>query len=307
MPSKAAPKATANIGSTATKKPKVTQNGSESAISVPEAAGSSTDKKLVSNCSQTAVATTFKPKLYQFKLVLLGIAFILPILLMTCVCFLFENCLGDSAVGKSSIVMRFSKGSFQENQESTIGAAFVAQTIHFDDHSVKFEIWDTAGQERYHSLAPMYYRGAQAAIVVYDVSCEDSFEKAINWVKELHKQSPNTEVIALVGNKIDLNDERTVQQEVSFILIVLWNLKLFQVAKELAQKFNLLFFETSAKTGENIENLFREIALKLPKTVQMKDLLLKSGSALGRSVMLDSGDGVFGRAGENFAKKAACC
>lgn len=78
--------------------------------------------------------------------------------------------LGESAVGKSSLVLRFVKGQFHEFQEATIGAAFLTQTVCLDDTTVKFEIWDTAGQERYHSLAPMYYRGAQAAIVVYDIT-----------------------------------------------------------------------------------------------------------------------------------------
>ena len=78
--------------------------------------------------------------------------------------------LGDSAVGKSSLVLRFVRGQFFEYQESTIGAAFLTQTVALNDTTVKFEIWDTAGQERYHSLAPMYYRGAAAAIVVYDIT-----------------------------------------------------------------------------------------------------------------------------------------
>ena len=88
-------------------------------------------------------------KLCQFKLVLLG----------------------DIAVGKSSLVVRFVKGQFFEYQESTIGAAFLTHTMTVDDVSVKFDIWDTAGQERYQSLAPMYYRGAAAAIVVYNIDC----------------------------------------------------------------------------------------------------------------------------------------
>ena len=80
------------------------------------------------------------------------------------------------------------KGQFHEFQESTIGAAFLTQTVCLDDTTVKFEIWDTAGQERYHSLAPMYYRGAQAAIVVYDITNADTFERAKSWVKELQRQ-----------------------------------------------------------------------------------------------------------------------
>ena len=87
-------------------------------------------------------------RVFQFKLVLLG----------------------DSAVGKSSLVLRFVRGQFFEYQESTIGAAFLTQTVALNDTTVKFEIWDTAGQERYHSLAPMYYRGAAAALVVYDIT-----------------------------------------------------------------------------------------------------------------------------------------
>ncbi|GBP70969.1 Ras-related protein Rab-5B [Eumeta japonica] len=86
--------------------------------------------------------------------------------------------LGESAVGKSSLVLRFVKGQFHEYQESTIGAAFLTQTVCLDDTTVKFEIWDTAGQERYHSLAPMYYRGAQAAIVVYDITNQTRFPRA---------------------------------------------------------------------------------------------------------------------------------
>uniref|UniRef100_A0A2K5IFM0 Uncharacterized protein n=1 Tax=Colobus angolensis palliatus TaxID=336983 RepID=A0A2K5IFM0_COLAP len=86
--------------------------------------------------------------------------------------------LGESAVGKSSLVLRFVKGQFHEYQESTIGAAFLTQSVCLDDTTVKFEIWDTAGQERYHSLAPMYYRGAQAAIVVYDITNQKKLPKS---------------------------------------------------------------------------------------------------------------------------------
>jgi len=109
--------------------------------------------------------------------------------------------LGESAVGKSSLVLRFVKGQFHEYQESTIGAAFLTQTVMLDDITVKFEIWDTAGQERYHSLAPMYYRGAQAAIVVYDITNQETFARAKTWVKELQRQASPNIVIALAGNK----------------------------------------------------------------------------------------------------------
>jgi len=159
--------------------------------------------------------------------------------------------LGESAVGKSSLVLRFVKREFHEFQESTIGAAFLTQTIQIDDTTVKFEIWDTAGQERYHSLAPMYYRGAQAAIVVYDISNKETFQKAQTWIKELQRQASPNIVIALAGNKLDLANKRAVT---------------YEEAKAYADESSLLFMETSAKTAANVMDIFTSIAKKLPKS-----------------------------------------
>merc|ERR1711974_181889 len=142
------------------------------------------------------------------------------------------------------------KGQFHEFQESTIGAAFLTQTVVLDDTTVKFEIWDTAGQERYHSLAPMYYRGAQAAIVVYDITNADSFDRAKNWVKELQRQGNPNIVISLAANKVDLESKRAVSAE---------------TAQTYAEENGILFMETSAKTAANVNELFA-IAKKLPKT-----------------------------------------
>lgn len=158
--------------------------------------------------------------------------------------------LGESAVGKSSLVIRFVKREFHEFQESTIGAAFLTQSMQIDDTTVKFEIWDTAGQERYHSLAPMYYRGAQAALIVFDITSKDSFLKAQNWVRELSKQANTNIVIALVGNKVDLASKRAVE---------------FNEAKMYAEQNNLIFMETSAKTAVNVVEIFTAIATRLPK------------------------------------------
>lgn len=167
-------------------------------------------------------------KTFQFKLVLLG----------------------ESAVGKSSLVLRFVRGQFFDYQESTIGAAFLTQTVALNDTTVKFEIWDTAGQERYHSLAPMYYRGAAAAIVVYDITSPDSFARAKSWVRELQRQGNPNIVIALAGNKADLASKRKVDPD---------------EAKQYAEENNIMFMETSAKTAANVNELFVQIARKLPK------------------------------------------
>jgi len=158
--------------------------------------------------------------------------------------------LGESAVGKSSLVLRFVKGQFHEFQESTIGAAFLTQTVCLDDTTVKFEIWDTAGQERYHSLAPMYYRGAQAAIVVYDITNTDTFARAKTWVRELQRQARPDIVIALAGNKSDLGTRRTVE---------------YEEANAYAEENGLLFMETSAKNANNVNEIFLAIARKLPR------------------------------------------
>jgi len=158
--------------------------------------------------------------------------------------------LGETSVGKSSLVIRFVKGQFHEYQESTIGAAFLTQTVVVGDYTVKFEIWDTAGQERYHSLAPMYYRGAAAAIVVYDITSAPSFGRAKTWVKELQRQGSQDVVIALAGNKVDREAERKVSAD---------------EARKYAEENGLAFIETSAKTNINVRELFLAIARKLPK------------------------------------------
>ncbi|XP_076007837.1 ras-related protein Rab-5C-like [Genypterus blacodes] len=158
---------------------------------------------------------------------------------------------GEAAVGKSSLVLRFVKGQYSENHQSTIGAAFLTQTVCLEDATVKFEIWDTAGQERYHSLAPMYFRGAQAAIVVYDITNTETLARAKNSVLELRQQASPNIVIALAGNKADMANERAVD---------------LQEAQAYADDNNLLFMETSAKTAMNVKEIFLAIAMKLPKS-----------------------------------------
>jgi len=158
--------------------------------------------------------------------------------------------LGDAAVGKSCLVVRFVRDEFFEFQEPTIGAAFLTQTVGLEDATVKFEIWDTAGQERYRSLAPMYYRGAAAAIVAYDITDPDSFSGAKSWVKELQRRGDPNVVIALAGNKADLENRRKVPLE---------------EAEAYAEENGILHVVTSAKDGTNVKSLFVEIAKKLPK------------------------------------------
>ncbi|GAA5815573.1 Ras-related protein Rab-5B [Mucor flavus] len=149
--------------------------------------------------------------------------------------------LGESAVGKSSLVLRFVHKQYNENRDATIGAAFLSQKCQLEDRVIKFEIWDTAGQERFHSLAPMYYRNAQSDIVVYDIT---QYVVAKQWVKELLKQAADGIVIALVGNKLDLEENRQVPSE---------------EAAAYALSNQLIFHETSAKDAIHVDELFKSI------------------------------------------------
>jgi len=155
--------------------------------------------------------------------------------------------LGDSSVGKSSVIAQHVQKKFDEFLEPTIGAAFLSTNIFIDESKINLQIWDTAGQERYKSLAPMYYRGAHAAVVVYDITSYDSFKGAIFWVKELYKNNSKS-IIFFVGNKLDRNDSRKVSQE---------------EINKYSELNNLINIEVSAKNGDNINVLFNQIAEEL--------------------------------------------
>lgn len=157
--------------------------------------------------------------------------------------------LGDAGVGKSSIVLRFVSDSFVPHGEATIGASFMSKTLILDDKTYKYQIWDTAGQEKYRGLAPMYYRGAAAAIVVYDITRAASFEMVKTWVRELRSMGPQDIIIAIAGNKLDLEDSRQVATA---------------DAKSYADSIGAIHIETSALTAANVPKLFEEISRALP-------------------------------------------
>jgi len=157
--------------------------------------------------------------------------------------------LGDQGVGKSSIALRFVRGQFPEHSEATVGAAFLTQIVSAQGQSVKFDIWDTAGQERYHSLAPMYYRGAQAAVVVYDINSADTFNRAVSWVRELRNQAASNIIIVLAGNKADMADQHRAV--------------LTEDGRAFAEDNGLIFAEVSAKTGMAVNEMFMMIAQKI--------------------------------------------
>ncbi|KAK1350868.1 small Rab5-like GTP-binding protein [Hamiltosporidium tvaerminnensis] len=158
--------------------------------------------------------------------------------------------LGYYSVGKSCLVMKYVKGEFNSNEESTIGAAFLTKSLFSNGASIKYEIWDTAGQERYNSLIPMYYRGAHVAFIVYDITSRESFETAKKWVEELKVEKPKDFIKILVGNKMDLCSLRKIN---------------YEEGKTYADSQGLRFYETSAKTGHNVKKIFFETAELLPR------------------------------------------
>ncbi|EAY11587.1 small GTP-binding protein, putative [Trichomonas vaginalis G3] len=159
--------------------------------------------------------------------------------------------LGSTTVGKSSIVTMLTRGSFSESCASTIGAAFLSKTINLGDQELKLQIWDTGGSERYRAMAPMYFQNANAAIIVYDITSSTSYNDVESWLKELREKGPASIIIALAGNKSDLDQQRCVATE---------------DAQSFAQKHGIpIFKETSALKGINIQEIFTDVAVAIAR------------------------------------------
>lgn len=161
--------------------------------------------------------------------------------------------LGATETGKTSIVQRFLRGTFKESSEATIGAAFFTKNISVDGQTIKLDIWDTGGQERYRSLAPMYYRDARAAIIVFDVTKSDSTSQAEEWVKEFEQSGSDEKLLFGAANKIDLVAQRQITGD---------QVHEFQYKNQLEE-----VVETSALSGVGINDLFDRIGralLRLP-------------------------------------------
>ncbi|MBA0822922.1 hypothetical protein Goarm_019686, partial [Gossypium armourianum] len=165
--------------------------------------------------------------------------------------------IGDSGVGKSNLLSRFTKNEFNLESKSTIGVEFATRSIRVDDKVVKAQIWDTAGQERYRAITSAYYRGAVGALLVYDVTRHITFENVERWLKELRDHTDSNIVIMLVGNKADLRHLRAVSTE---------------EAKAFAEREKTYFMETSALESLNVENAFTEVLTQIYHVVSRKAL-----------------------------------
>ena len=160
--------------------------------------------------------------------------------------------IGDAAVGKSNLLLRYAHGQFKPEYQLTIGVEFGAKNIQINNKVFRIQIWDTAGQENFRSITRAYYKNSVCALVVYDISSRDSFNNVSTWIEDCKNQSPKTIFMVLVGNKCDLNDKRQVTAE---------------EGKDLADRNEMLFFETSAKEGINVEEIFLNSANEISKKI----------------------------------------
>ncbi|CAA2963702.1 ras-related protein RABA2a-like [Olea europaea var. sylvestris] len=172
--------------------------------------------------------------------------------------YLFKAVLiGDSGVGKSNLLSRFTRNEFCLESKSTIGVEFATRTLKVEGRTVKAQIWDTAGQERYRAITSAYYRGALGALLVYDVTKPTTFENVSRWLKELRDHADSNIVIMLIGNKTDLKHLRAVATE---------------DAQGFAEKEGLSFMETSALEATNVENAFQTILSEIYRKISKKPL-----------------------------------
>ena len=156
--------------------------------------------------------------------------------------------IGDSGVGKSCILQRYMNQSFNESYKCTIGVDFLMKSIVINGQTVKLQLWDTAGQEKYKSMVASYYRGANVALIVFDLTSHKSFDNLPIWIENFYKNGPEQKNIILIGNKNDLVNQRQVTQE---------------EAEAFSETNNMMYFETSAKEGDNIDYVFTYAAERL--------------------------------------------
>jgi Ras-related protein Rab-11A len=166
---------------------------------------------------------------------------------------------GDSGVGKTNLIKRFISNEFSGNLKATIGVEFMSKTYRINKHLFKIEIWDTAGQERYKSITAIYYKGSKGALIVYDTTNQTTFENIDKWILELKEKTSNDIKLMIVGNKIDLKDERQVKNE---------------DALKKADTLGIPLMETSALEATNVKEAFYDLLKEIYK--DMKDKLNNS-------------------------------
>lgn len=203
--------------------------------------------------------------------------------------------IGDSGVGKSNLLSRFTRNEFNLESKSTIGVEFATKSIQVDAKTIKAQIWDTAGQERYRAITSAYYRGAVGALLVYDISKAVTFENVERWLKELRDHAEPNIVIMLVGNKSDLRHRRAVSTE---------------DAMAFAEKNQLAFIETSALDATGVDEAFRQILTEIYRLISRKAMAAgepgKGGQAIPKGQTIQVAPPKKGGASKATETKKCC-
>ncbi|CAA0829784.1 Ras-related small GTP-binding family protein [Striga hermonthica] len=194
--------------------------------------------------------------------------------------------IGDSGVGKSCLLLRFSDGSFTTSFITTIGIDFKIRTVELDGKRIKLQIWDTAGQERFRTITTAYYRGAMGILLVYDVTDESSFNNIRNWIRNIEQHASDNVNKILVGNKADMDESKRAVPT--------------SKGQALADEYGIKFFETSAKTNMNVEEVFFSIAKDIKQRLAETD-----SKAEPQTIRIAQNDQSGGAA--QAAKGSACC
>lgn len=199
--------------------------------------------------------------------------------------------IGDSGVGKSNILSRFTRKEFNLESKTTIGVEFAQKSLDIEGKVIRAQIWDTAGQERYRAITSAYYRGAVGALLVYDISKSTSFENVDKWLKELKDHADSQTVVMLTGNKADLKHLRAISTE---------------EAATYAQKHNLAFIETSALDGTGVDKAF-EIVLNEIYQLTIRNVIgTKKNTSIGPSRRIDLSEDKI-TAPKDTKDPAMCC
>lgn len=198
--------------------------------------------------------------------------------------------IGDSGVGKSNLLSRFTRNEFSLESKSTIGVEFATRSLNVDSKVIKAQIWDTAGQERYRAITSAYYRGAVGALLVYDVTRHATFESVERWLKELRDHTDPNIVVMLIGNKSDLRHLVAVSTE---------------DGKSFAQKENLYFMETSALEATNVENAFAEVLTQIYRIVSKK--AVETGEDGSVPAVPGKGEKINVKDDVSALKRVGCC
>ena len=162
---------------------------------------------------------------------------------------------GDSSVGKSNILLRYSRNTFDPTHMTTLGIEFANKKIKYEGINYNIQVWDTAGQEHFKSVTRAYYKSSACAFIVYDITNEKSFKNVENWIKDCINLAPSTVQLVLIGNKCDLEEKREVD---------------YETGKNFASLHNMIFFETSALNGKNVNEAFQ-------KSIEIIDEKIRDG------------------------------